>query len=262
MVGTFPFGRPIERVVQRDRSPKRVFVLGVYASAVHARWMTAESQTLIAALAVASEPEIFWTGAGAAEIIADIEVPPGAGSLVPAADDLNGASGVALDELFLAPLGLDRSDAWLCDLVPHSCKNDRQAAALVREYDPLSEQLGLPQHDWPAVPTVLADESRRAEIAGEIAAASPDLLVTLGDAPLKWFTSHFRSKSRLALYGETRQEYGCLHEFRMGERTMMLLPLAHPRQVARLGSHSAKWASLHEYWVKRVAGSLLIDTPA
>ena len=35
---TFPFGMPIMPVQQADRSPKRVFVLGVYASAVHARW--------------------------------------------------------------------------------------------------------------------------------------------------------------------------------------------------------------------------------
>ena len=36
---TFPFGQPVRRVEQQDRAPKRVFVLGVYASAVHARWI-------------------------------------------------------------------------------------------------------------------------------------------------------------------------------------------------------------------------------
>jgi hypothetical protein len=33
----FPFGQPVVPVIQQDRSPKKVFILGVYASAVHAR---------------------------------------------------------------------------------------------------------------------------------------------------------------------------------------------------------------------------------
>lgn len=33
----YPFGEEVHKVVQQDRSPKKVFVLGVYASAVHAR---------------------------------------------------------------------------------------------------------------------------------------------------------------------------------------------------------------------------------
>jgi hypothetical protein len=34
----FPFGEVVRPVVQQDRRAKSVFVLGVYASAVHARW--------------------------------------------------------------------------------------------------------------------------------------------------------------------------------------------------------------------------------
>jgi hypothetical protein len=30
-IGTFPFGQPIKKVVQKDRTQKRIFVLGVYA---------------------------------------------------------------------------------------------------------------------------------------------------------------------------------------------------------------------------------------
>ena len=36
---TFPFGQPLKPVQQLNRSPKKAFVLGVYASAVHARWI-------------------------------------------------------------------------------------------------------------------------------------------------------------------------------------------------------------------------------
>ena len=55
-IGTFPFGEPVRIVAQEDRTPKRVFVLGVYASAVHARWVGVDGKGIIKALAVASEP--------------------------------------------------------------------------------------------------------------------------------------------------------------------------------------------------------------
>ena len=80
----FPFGQPLKLVKQRDRSPKKVFVLGVYASAVHAKWHPPKGKP-IEALAVASEPEIFWNGENAAEIISQIAVPPEAGYLEAAA---------------------------------------------------------------------------------------------------------------------------------------------------------------------------------
>ena len=258
VIATFPFGRPIHKVVQTDRGPKRAFVLGVYASAVYARWIDEDGETLVSATAVASEPEIFWRGEGAEEIVASIEMPSGAGSLVPAGDNLNGTTGVALDERFLAPLGITRSETWMCDLVPYSCKTDRQAKALARAYDRCAGKLGLPAYDWPLIPDTLADAERRQEIAAELTEASPDLLITLGDPPLRWFASHFGAKGRLDAYGETREEYGRLREVRVGRRTMVLLPLAHPRQVARGGSFSAKLASMHEHWAEEVAPYLLV----
>ena len=57
----FPFGETVKPLVQEDRTPKKVFVLGVYASAVHARWKNG-ANTKCNALAVASEPRIFWDG--------------------------------------------------------------------------------------------------------------------------------------------------------------------------------------------------------
>ncbi len=68
----FPFGQKLKKVEQKDRSPKKVFVLGVYASAVHARWVDKNGKQKVSALAVASEPEIFWTGKNAEEIISRI----------------------------------------------------------------------------------------------------------------------------------------------------------------------------------------------
>jgi hypothetical protein len=77
-LGTFPFGQPVKVVAQQDRGPKRVFVLGVYASAVHARWVGADGKKdVVKALAVASEPYIFWRGDGAEKIIRGIAIPKG-----------------------------------------------------------------------------------------------------------------------------------------------------------------------------------------
>jgi len=61
----------------------RVFVLGVYASAVCERWLNPHGSTRVVALAVASEPHIFCRGEGKAEIIASIQVPAEADRLVP-----------------------------------------------------------------------------------------------------------------------------------------------------------------------------------
>jgi len=52
MIHQFPFGQKLHALVQEDRSPKKVFVLGVYASAVHARWKQG-SKIICQALAVA-----------------------------------------------------------------------------------------------------------------------------------------------------------------------------------------------------------------
>ena len=251
-VGVFPFGESVLPVVQHDRTRKRTFVLGVYASAVHARWLGANGRQKIGAVAVASEPEIFWRGSpeAAESIVASIALPDGAGRLVAASAQLNGPSGKALDELFLAPLGLVRGDAWLCDLVPHSCMNEKQAAALRREYHPKREALGLPQYDWPLLPSQLADDERRASIEAELLESGAEVLITLGDQPLKWFARHYGAEPQLAACVRTSGGYGRPIPMTVGGRRLQLLPLVHPRQAARLGRHSEEWTELHKAWVE------------
>ena len=229
-LGVFPFGQPILPVVQKDCSKKRVFVLGVYASAVHARWAGEDGSRKISAVAVASEPEIFWRGSqdAAREIIASIRLPKGAGSLEPANDSLNGPSGKTLDTLFLEPLGLSRDDAWLCDLVPHSCMNPRQEAALNRAYDPVQIALGLPKYEWPRVPDELADETRRRQIESELLRSGAELLITLGDKPLQWFACHYGTCATLSAFGRTAGEYGRPRPLTVAGRKMQLLPTRPP----------------------------------
>jgi hypothetical protein len=264
-VAVFPFGQPVRKVCQADRISKKVFVLGVYASAVHARWVDDEGKTIITALAVDSEPEIFWKGENAEEKIAKISIPKGAGKLIPPSKGMNGPSGVTLDERFLKPLGFeDRSDVWLCDLLPYSCRNPNQIKALESKYLPIQKQFRLPDYTgWTEVPKILADDKRMNQIMEELRIADPDVIITLGDQPLKWFTSKkFDTESRLASYGECTESYGRLHDISRDGWNLKLLPLVHPRQAGRLGSNSPKWARLHDYWVDNVATHIGLEITA
>ena len=130
----YPFGEVVHPLVQVDRSPKKVFVLGVYASAVHARWRKG-NKVICAALAVASEPRIFWNGnpEEATEIISRINIPEEMGTLEPAGSHLNGPSAKVLDNHILAPLGFTRKDAWLCDLLPETRLNSNQFKIIKKE---------------------------------------------------------------------------------------------------------------------------------
>jgi hypothetical protein len=88
---TFPFGDPITPVRQADKTPKRVFVLGVYASAVHARWVADGGRTIINALAVAAGPSPTGGAAGQSfghveRLASVLDWPRGAWHLAPLLD--------------------------------------------------------------------------------------------------------------------------------------------------------------------------------
>lgn len=248
----FPFGSTLKAVEQKDRSPKDIFVLGVYASAVHAKWLDADGKTLVKALAVASEPTIFWDGSDAASIIDRIKLPPGAGSLHPATSTLNGPSGKALDERFLQPMGLTRASAWLCDLLPESRMNPSQAKAISRVYEPIAARFGLPKA---TIPEFRKGESgtaeRRNAILDELVTSGAKRLVVLGDIPIQQFIeplvdSRVRNLQHLT---ELAGAYGKPWRTTLAGRPMEVIGLCHPRQAARLGSSSAKWGAAHDTWL-------------
>lgn len=256
-MNSFPFGEPVRVLQQEDRSPKRVFVLGVYASAVHARWILPHGSG-VRALAVASEPTIFWRGEGVEEFLARIDVPASAGWLSVPDERFNGPSGRALDECYLNHIGFSRSDVWLCDLLPESRVNAGQARAVERCYDPLVKRGIVPPADVPLAPKRgFADEARRHEIVEEILTSKATTLVTLGDVPLREFAKPLGiGPARLSAFGTTPDLYGRLHEAELGGHKLRLLPLVHPRQASQLGRSSARWTSLHEHWMSAVASTL------
>jgi len=249
-LGVFPFGQPVKKLEQTDRSPKKVFVLGVYASAVHATWKDHDGKIIVQALAVASEPYIFWKGENPESYIPKIN--PKFGTLTPAQKKFNGPSGIALDELFLQPMGWCRDDAWLCDIVPHSCCNQGQDNAIREHYNPFAQKFGLREATTMQVPTPLCDKDRPSKILSELQESKASTIILLGDDPIKWFLGEFDSHcKRLSNFGETPDKYGKEHKINIAGTSYDVLPLVHPRHAGRLGIHSEKWAALHDEWVKQ-----------
>ena len=101
----FPFGEYVKKLKQQDKTPKKFFVLGVYASAVHAKWIIGK-ETICQALAVASEPYIFWNGdtKEAQKIIDRIKIPVAVGKLVLPNKNSNGPSAKCLGKTFCSHL--------------------------------------------------------------------------------------------------------------------------------------------------------------
>jgi uracil-DNA glycosylase len=108
------------------------------------------------------------------------------------------------------------------------------------------------------VPKVLADDERNHEILDEFRSASPEIIITLGDQPLKWFVRKVSNerRSRLADYSASDAAYGRLHYIEIDGRKLQLLPLVHPRQAARLGRYSPVWFKRHDEWKLSTAPSL------
>ena len=252
MMYYYPFGEPLHRVVQQDRTPKKVFVLGVYASAVHARWKQG-NEVKCAALAVASEPRVFWDGneEEAREIISRIQIPKELGTLEPADTKYNGPSAKVLDEHILAPLGYSRKDAWLCDLLPETRLNDNQINALKDTYEKVREEYGLNEVTIPECPNQYCDSERCQEILAEIEESQADLLILLGDAPIKQFLKKVAKvpysslNQYVKLYG-----YGNATDVLLNGHTIKVLPFAHPRQVGALGTYKKYWFNKHQEWEK------------
>ena len=250
MTYLFPFGQELHPLIQQDQTPKKGFVLGVYASAVHARWKRG-NEVISQALAVASEPRIFWDGNvdEAREIISKCRIPKELGYLEPASAQLNGPSAKVLDEDILKPLGFTRETAWLCDMLHETRLNPNQIKVLKEKYDPLIEKYGLNEVTIPRRPSAFCDRKRCEEITDELLRSEADFLVLLGDLPVKQYLKKVADvpyaslQDFVDLYG-----YGNPVETVVAGKKMKVLPLAHPRQIGALGAHSEKWHDMHMKW--------------
>lgn len=262
----FPFGQKLKRLEQECRTPKDVFVLGAYASAVHARWVGPNGKIISAALAVASEPRIFWDGhkEEAECIIASINIPEGMGHLAPAACRLNGPSGRALDRCILEPLGFERSGAWLCDLIPEARLNKYQQNRIEKSYNPFINKYGLNEVSVPCLKGNYSSEIKRYEekygenrcekITQELKQSKATYLILLGDMPIKHYL-----KLVADIDFKNLDEFSCKHGYGnsytvcIDGMKIKVRSLAHPRQISGLGAHNSKWSTVHNEFMQRFA---------
>jgi hypothetical protein len=229
---------------QKARNAK-AFVVGVYASAVHAKWIV-DGKEVCKALAVASEPHSFWDGAGADRIIRGIEVPEEMGRLEPADLRFNGPSGGTLLDKYLHPLGLGVRDCWITDLHDRYYLSPGNAKAVER-YERLrvSARARVPRADLPARPArVKPDPDRMKRLRHEFEESGASLVITLGNEPLEPLFGDSTRKLTRAAYGE-------LETLKLFERNVTALRLCHPRQAGALGSSSSTWTATHADWIRR-----------
>ena len=171
------------------------------------------------------------------------------GCLLPANKNLNGPSGVALDELFLKPLGFTREQAWLCDLLPESRVNINQKKA-VSIYNELVQRnkydlsvATIPDFDENELK--IHAEKRKKEIVVELELSGAKTIILLGDLPIRWFLHYFDKRKSLSDF----EGYGRKHDIEINKVLYSVIPLCHPRNAARLGAFSKKWAKLHDEWI-------------
>jgi uracil-DNA glycosylase len=252
MEPVYPFGSPLQKVEQQDKSPKKVFVLGVYASAVHAKWIDVDGKVKVNALAVASEPYIFWKGDGAKEIVEKIKIPSALGTLVAADERFNGPSGKILDEFYLDPLRCKREDAWLCDLLPYSRINPNQEKAIETNYNPLVETYNLPECSIPVFnPSELKNQVRLDEILVELEQSQAETIILLGDLPIKHFLSHFSRFKKLSEFVNEIDDYGKTIKIKISGKPYNIIPLVHPRQAGKMGKSNSYWNDCHMMWTMK-----------
>lgn len=243
----FPFGRPLDVTPPQECRNAKAFVVGVYASAVHARWIGPDGRHACKALAVASEPHSFWDGSDADRVIRSIGVPEEMGRLEPADRKFNGPSGETLRDKYLAPLGFHVSDCWITDLHDRYFLSPGNAKAIER-YERLRTQVRacvkpaiLPSRPAAVVPS----PERMKRLRDEFERSGAPLVITLGNEPLEPLFGRTARKLSRDGYGETEEAV-------LFERKVTLLRLCHPRQAGALGSSSSAWTATHEDWTRRV----------
>jgi uracil-DNA glycosylase len=104
----------------------------------------------------------------------------------------------------------------------------------------------------------LSDASRRRDILAEIRQAQPEVVILLGDEPIRWFLAYFDDRWKsLADFGREQHSYGQKYLLTLEHESYNVLPLVHPRQAAKLGAHSANWSALHQHWKANQAPELM-----
>lgn len=251
----YPFGEAILKIRQLGSGDKAAFILGFYGCTVHAKWTSASGGILIEDLPVASEPELFWTGENGEEIIARVDVPIELGKLTPSESNANGRLGKIFIHDYLEPLQLSRTEVWLCNLVPYSQVYLSERLDIAEVYMPLCEKHCLPVPNIPDFKTAeFRDSDRILEVLQELDKANSDLIITLGDEPLKYFIRKVSDcgKKSIKDFLNDGTSYGTKVPIKIHGKSYDLLPLCHPRQTEGITKRAREWKQIHKDWMERI----------
>lgn len=189
---------------------------------------------MVQALAVDNEPEPFWTGADevyrVGQWMSQVGWSDAWGAVAPVSQ-LNGPSGLWVEERVLGPLGVDRPDAWITDCLNTYRASVKMRAAVEGVYAPFARAHALP-------PAELAPHPSEAQIVREgidenllrlrreLTLAAPDVIVTLGNAALRVLRKLLgdaAAPTKLSV-----GDYGTELSANLDGHGMSWLPLAHP----------------------------------
>lgn len=140
------------------------------------------------------------------------------------------ASGRELDEFYLAPLGLQRGDCWITNLVKVFLFKPEHAGSDQPQNRPLLRS---------AFEALANTEGNRAWLGEEIRAASPQLIITLGREVAGIVRGVIEDRARNELLG------GSIHEGVFEGIAVKWVHLPHPGIVMRKGSDNNPWPERH-----------------
>jgi hypothetical protein len=258
----FPFGQPVLPRPPSATEPRAVFVLGAYPSGFHVAWWppgredrrTPDAKALI----VDNEPEVFWDGAEAADLLArwrrDVGFVDSWGRVALAEAGHNGPSGLWLRDKILVPLGRRRTDCWITDCLDTARLNAGQQRRIRETYLPVSGRLGLPTPNMESTPSGdggivrEAREGHLERLSRELDAARPELIITLGNAALGVLRLLVEIDSGDPGPALAEARYGAEVQVRFGARPVRWLPLVYSRSGERI----PKWRQIHLRWVDSI----------
>lgn len=250
----FPFGERAYESKQISKSPKEVFVLGSYTQAIYAKWLDPNGSLITNAIAVASEPHIFWDGydSKSEEIISRINIPNNLGYLEIADQEYNGQLGRPLDKYYLSPLGFKREDSWLCNLIPYYRLNKQQEEVIDKYYKPKINNYYLPRPSIRKLKLELTNDKRRNGILEELETSKADTIILQGDQPIKWFLDSYIDKPIKNLENFAKS-YGECCEYIINSKKYNIFALFNPKIFSGSGSYSAQCRKTHLEWMKNIA---------
>ena len=245
----FPFGQFVTPRPPSARSPRPLFVLGAYPSAVHVAWQPPSPFRRVTAIAVDDEPTPFWDGADQLAVVERWKSAVGfrdEWGQVRANPQLNGPCGQKFVANVLAPLGFTASEACVTDCLDTYRSSMDGAARIEDTYNPWASRAGLPPADLAPHPTEAAIvreslQSHRARLLRELGDARPDLIVTLGNAALRVLRELVVTTSELRKLAV--ESYGTELTVRIAGHVARWLPLAHPAAPIRYAEAHARWVA-------------------